>query len=150
MNVTKITLIAFAITAFSCTISMMHVFMSGAVASDDVRALISLQTIAAPIALLVFAVDLALRARDGGVKVALAQIWNATPAWAVMAILLLNLLVLIGELALVIRVRLSGEPAFWFEHAPLACALTCSLAFCAIYARAYPSSAGSSAAIKRW
>ena len=147
MNVTKITMIALAAATLSCTISMMYVFMSGDAGGGDVRALIALQTIAIPIAVIIFLAETIIRARKAGVGGALASIWRSTPASVVVAVLLINLLVGIGELALLLRVRLSGEPALWFEHAPLACALSCSLAFCALYARANPSD---SKGVKRW
>ena len=147
MNVTKITMIALAAVTLSCTISMMYVFMSGDAGGSDVRALITLQTIAVPIALIIFFAELINRSRKTGLGKAFAGIWNSTPASVVVAVLLINLLVVIGELALLLRVRLSGEPALWFEHAPLVCALSCSLAFCALYARANPND---SRGVTRW
>lgn len=147
MNVTKITMIALAATTLSCTVSMMYVFMSGDAGGSDVRALITLQTIAVPIALVIFFAELIRRSRESGLGKALADIWRSTPASVVVAVLLINLLVGIGELALLLRVRLNGEPALWFEHAPLVCALSCSLAFCALYARANPSD---SRGVTRW
>lgn len=147
MNVTKITMIALAATTLSCTVSMMYVFMSGDAGGSDVRALITLQTIAVPIALVIFSAELIRRSRESGLGKALTDIWRSTPASVVVAVLLINLLVGIGELALLLRVRLNGEPALWFEHAPLVCALSCSLAFCALYARANPSD---SRGVTRW
>lgn len=147
MNVTKITLIALGAAALSCTISMMYVFMSGDAGGSDVRALITLQTIAAPLALVIFIAELIIHARKSGATKALSAIWQAIPAGVVVAMLLTNLLVGIGELALLMRDRLGGEPALWFEHAPLVCAVSCSLAFSAVYARAYPSD---STGVRRW
>lgn len=147
MNVTRITLIALGIATLSSAISMMYVFMSGDAGGSDVRALLLLQSIAAPVAVTIFVVELLRRSRNNAMGSALASIWYAIPAWAVVAILLVNLLVGIGELALLLRVRLGGDAALWFEHAPLVCALTSSLAWCAVYARANPTD---STAVTRW
>ncbi len=139
-------LVAFAIAIASCAISIMYVFISGDGGGGDMQVLLQVQAAAIPLALIVFVTELAIQ--DSGSR--LAAVWRAIPAWLVLALLLFNLLVAIGELSLFLRARLTEHPIRWFEHAPLLCVVSCSLAVSALYARAYPAANGAASAVKRW
>ncbi len=129
---------------------MMYVFMRGDAGGGDVNALLNAQLAFTAIALLALVIDLSISAIKEGLGTSLRRIWKAIPGWAVLALLLTNLLVGIGELALYLRFRLGGSTVEWYEHTPLVCALTCSLLFCSLYARANPSAAEGSSSLRRW
>ena len=143
-------LVALAGAGASCTLTMMYVFLSGNPGGGDMRALLTLQASAIPVALAVLLIDIGMRIRSNGLRVAFTDIWRALPAWLLLALLLLNLLVGIGELALLLRQHLTDQPAGWFEHVPLVSALTCSLAVASLYARLRPASADVQAGVARW
>ena len=135
-------LITFAIVAISCTISMMSVFLTGEAGGTDLRSLLLLQVLAVPPAI---AVSLYETWRQGAVA-----IWRALSPWIVLGALLLNGLVVVGELALLLRGHLTGRDGTWFEHAPLLAALSCSAAACVLYARRFPAAADASGGVRRW
>ena len=141
-------LVGLAIVIASCAISIMYVFISGNPGGSDMQTLLVVQAAAIPVALLVVATDLALRFGENSNS--FGNIWRATPAWVVLALLLFNLLVLIGELALFLRAHLIAREILWFEHVPLLCVVSCSLAVCALYARAFPATSDTPAGITRW
>ena len=141
-------LVGFAIVIASCTISIMYIFMRGDSGGGDMQILLRIQAAAIPIAIIAFLAELIGGARSNGRP--LIAIWRATPAWVLLALMLFNFLVAIGELALFLRAHLTDRNVHWFEHTPLLCVVTCSFAICAIYARAYPAADSDSSAVKRW
>ena len=141
-------LVGFAIAIATCSISIMYIFMRGDAGGGDMQVLLQIQAAAIPAALMTFFIELFNGARANGNP--LKAIWRATPAWVVLALLLFNFLVLIGELALFLRAHLTDRQVHWFEHTPLLCVVTCSLAICALYARAYPAENVGSPTVKRW
>ena len=141
-------MIVLALTIASCTVSMMYIFISGKPGGGDMQTLLLAQTLAIAPAILVVIANQLFQLRDG--KHGLGNIWRAIPAWLVLALLLPNLLVVIGELSLFLRARLTNGPVHWFEHAPLVCTFACSLALAALYARSYPPGDENAAGVGRW
>jgi len=145
-NLLTITLIALGFVIFSCLITMMVMFVSLSGGGSDQVAFLGLQAVVAPIALVIFAVDVSMRIASQGQREALRSLWHGIPAWLVLALVLVNSLVLIGELAHFVLRYFDDEGIRWIEHSPLVCILCCSLAFCTIYAR----TSQRAASIGRW
>jgi hypothetical protein len=148
-KITDIALLVLGLVILSCQATMMYVFIGGS-GGSDAQALLTAQAWVAPAALLVF-LALLLRdvARDGW-RGCVRGLWRPLPAWIVLALVVLNLLVFIGELSLFLRARLMAHQALWFEHAPLLCVLGCSLAFVALYGRSSLANDAAHATVGRW
>jgi len=142
-------LMALGAAMLSCQMTMMYVFVGGS-GGSDAQALMVMQAWLAPVALLVFAAEFLRRAAKTGWKNTLGEMWHAMPAWVVLALVILNSLVFIGELAFFLRMQLSGQPPAWFEHAPLACVATCSLAFVVLFRKSTLAQTSSGTAVGRW
>ena len=138
----RITATVMGIASTMSLISMMALFVGGGQTGTDLRALMFLQIGLAPIALVIALINLVWFARDNGWTAGIRRMWCATPQWLVFIFLLLNSLVLFGEIAFVIVVFAAEGMVLWHEHAPLICMLMSTAAYITIYARlhAYPGS----------
>lgn len=145
-----ITLLALAAAILSCQMTMMYIFVGGGTGGSDAQALLVMQAWLAPVALLLFVVEFSRRVAKDGARSTLSAMWHAMPAWVVLALIILNSLVFIGELAFFLRTQLSGQLPTWYEHAPLACVAACSLAFIALFSRTSLAQSSSGKAVGRW
>jgi len=133
----------------SCQMTLMFVFIGGG-AGSDAMALLVIQACVAPVALLIFAWQVLRRVMVNGWGNSFRAMWHALPAWLVLALVVLNSLVLIGELSLFLRERLMERSPLWVEHAPLLCVLACSLAFVALFDKSSIARDRSRAPVGRW
>ena len=145
-----ISLMVLGAVILSCQMTMMYIFVGGGTAGSDAQALLVMQAWLAPVALLIFAVELLRRVAKVGLKSTLSAMWHSLPAWVVLALVVLNSLVFIGELAFFLRTQLSGQQPAWYEHAPLACVAACSLAFIVLFGRSTLARNGSGTTAGRW
>ena len=144
-----ISLLALGATMLSCQLTMMYLFIGGN-NGGDAQALLVIQVWVAAIAILVFLVEAVRRIAVYGLSDSLRTMWHAMPAWVVLALIVLNSLVIIGELSLYLRQKISGQVPLWFEHAPLLCVLACSLTFIALFSQSSLARSDSEAAVGRW
>jgi len=119
----------------SCLVTLMVVFTGGSFTGADLTGLFLIQLFAIPVALLILAVEVAAFVRPNGWARGLRLLWTKIPAWLVLALVLLNSLVFIGELSVVLLDHLMDVPVPWTEHVPLVALLSTSLAFAVIYAK---------------
>ena len=113
------TLYVLATVIVSCLLTTMVMFISTGSSGSDIHTLLATQTVATPLALTIVIVDLLLYARSGGVGHGLRMIWSGTPAWLILALVVLNSLVIIGELSFLLLVhQYFLSPRFWtsFPH----------------------------------
>ena len=139
-----------ALVSISCLVSLMAIFIGGGQGGTDLRGLIYLQASLIPIASGISVICVYGFIRHQGMADGLRAMWRAIPQWQVFIFLLLNSLVLSGEVAFVIVMRATEKVITWHQHIPLVCMLACSSAYVVLYARAnsYP---GSPAAMSgRW
>lgn len=137
-----ILLIVFAITALSCLVSLMAIFMGSGAGGADLHGLILLQALVTlPALLAVVTVIYSFVSAQGWAK-GLHAIWLALPQWLVFIFLLLNSLFLFGEIAFVIVMQATDEIIKWQDHVPLVAMLLCSSAYLAVFAHknSYPGS----------
>jgi len=145
-----IALIALGILILSCLVTVMVTFISFGAPGADMQMLFAAQALATPLALAIVAVDLLSYGRTIGWRDGLLAIWSGIPAWLVLALLLLNSLVLIGEMSYLLLIHLTSEAVPWVSHAQLLCMLSCSAAFCSLYARHTSRSGGPPVSVGRW
>lgn len=132
-----------AITAVSCLVTLMAVFMgSRRAGGGDLEGLILLQAMLAPPALLIVMTIVYRFVAADGWTLGLRAIWRALPQWLVFMFLLLNSLFLFGEIAFVVVMQATDNMVRWQDHVPLVAMLLCSSAYLALYARkhSYPGS----------
>ena len=141
-TITDLTLTVLAIASFTCLISLMAVFMGGGQGGTDLRGLMILQAGLVPIALILALVNLYRFVSADGWAGGIRELWRAIPQWLAFIFLLLNSLVLFGEIAFVIVMRATDEIVPWHAHIPLMCILVCSSAYLILHARrnTYPGS----------
>lgn len=125
----------FGLIILTCLITLMVAFTGGSFTGADLNGLLVAQTAAIPIALLVVGAEVAAFVRLNGWHVGLALLWRKIPAWLVLALLLLNSLVFIGELSVLLLNHLMEESLPWREHVPLFSMLVSTLAFAVLYAK---------------
>lgn len=149
-TIIDLTLTVLAITSMSCLISLMAIFIGGGRGGTDLRSLIYLQAGLIPVAIGISIVGVFGFVHHQGLAAGMRALWRAIPQWQVFIFLLLNSLVISGEVAFVIVMRATEQVVLWQQHIPLVCMLVCSSAYLVLYARAnsYP---GSPAAMSgRW
>ncbi len=149
-TILDLTLTVLALTSISCLISLMAIFIGGGRGGSDLRGLVYLQAGLIPVALGISTVCLYGFVHGQGLATGARAMWRAIPQWLVFIFLLLNSLVLSGEVAFVIVMRATEKIIVWQQHIPLVCMLVCSSAYLVLYARmnSYP---GSPAAMSgRW
>lgn len=141
-TITDLFLTVLAIASLTCLISMMALFMGGGQAGSDLRGLMYLQAGLTPIALSITIINVYRFVGAQGWAKGAQAMWRAIPQWLVFIFLMLNSLVLFGELAFLIVMRATDEVVLWHEHIPLVCMLVCSSAYLVLHARAnsYPGS----------
>jgi hypothetical protein len=141
-SITNITLIVLAIASLTCLISLMALFMGGGQQGRDLSGLMFLQAGLVPLAFAIALFSAYQFVRVDGCKDGLRTFWQATPQWLVFIFLMLNSLVLFGEIAFVIVMRATDEIVHWQSHVPLVCMFVCSTAYLILHARAnsYPGS----------
>ncbi len=144
-----VSLLALGATMLSCQLTMMYLFIGGN-NGGDAQALLVIQVWVGAIAILFFLVEAVRRITVHGLANTLSAMWHAMPAWVVLALIVLNSLVMIGELSLYLRQKITGQPPLWFEHAPLLCVLACSLTFIALFSQSSLARSDSEVAIGRW
>ena len=141
-TIADIILTVLGIASISCLISLMALFIGGGQVGTDLRGLVYLQAGLTPLALGVAVASVYPFVSSQGWSKGAQAMWRAIPQWLVFVFLLLNSLVLMGELAYVIIMQATNDVVRWHEHIPLVCLLVCSSAYLALYARAnsYPGS----------
>ena len=149
-TLTNLTLTVLAIASLTCLISLMVLFVGGGKGGPDLRSLIYLQAGLVPIALSIAIVCVYGFIRPRGLAGGTRALWSAIPQWQVFIFLLLNSLVLFGEIAFVIVMRATEKIVLWYEHMPLVCMLVCSSAYLVLYARANSHPGSSPAMSGRW
>lgn len=149
-EVFRIALTVLALVLLSCLVSIMAVFMGGGQAGTDLHSLLALQIAVIPVAFMTVVVCVYLAVHKDGWKPGLSRFWDAIPQWLVFILFLLTLLGICGEVALVVKARLTESPGSWHEHVPLVCMLFCSAAFLALYSRMQTASGRTTAMSGRW
>jgi hypothetical protein len=141
-TVTDIILTVLGIASISCLISLMALFIGGGQVGTDLRGLMYLQAGFTPLALGIAVVSAYLFVSVQGWAKGAQAMWRVIPQWLMFIFLLLNSLVLLGEIAYGIIMRATDDLVQWHEHIPLVCLFVCSSAYLALYARAnsYPGS----------
>lgn len=134
----------------SCLVTLMIAFTGGSFAGADLSGLLLLQIAAIPASLLVVAMEIAAFVRTNGWRNGLAMLWDRIPAWLVLAIVLLNSLVLIGELSVLLLRHLMDEPISLIEQVPLLALLSGSAAFALLYAKAARMYGSGTVRVGRW
>jgi hypothetical protein len=131
-----------AIASLSCLVSLMALFMGGRQGGSDLHGLMTLQAGVVPIAIGISAFGVYQFVSAQGWSAGSKALWGAIPQWLVFIFLMLNSLVLFGEVAFIIVMRATDEIISWREHVPLACMFACSFAYLILHARvnSYPGS----------
>jgi hypothetical protein len=124
-----------SLVILSCLLTLMVIFMGGSFTGADLNGLLLVQTAAIPVTLLFVAAEIRGFVRLNGWRVGLALLWRKIPAWLVLALVLLNSLVFVGELSVLLIDYLMDEPLPWTDHVPLLSLLCSSLAFTVLYAK---------------
>jgi hypothetical protein len=128
------TIIVMVMVIMSCLISTMTVFMGGGQQGTDLHSLMLIQIASIPIAFVAILGSVFLcSSGDKNVNV-IKRLYAAVPQWMVFGFLLLNSLVVAGEVALLIVTSMTEQTVKWTSHAPLISMLMCSLAVCVLYA----------------
>lgn len=120
----------------SCLVTLMIAFMGGSFEGADLSGLFVIQAAAIPIALLIVVREFAAFVGPNGWRKGLGMLWQRIPAWLVLALVLVNSLVLIGELSVWLLQHLLDQPVSWLEQVPLVALLVSSIAFAILYAKA--------------
>ena len=124
-----------AFVVLSSLVTMMIVFTGGSLEGADVRGLLLTQLAAVPVGLGILALELSSFVRLNGWRDGVRLLWQKIPAWLVLAFVLVNSLVLVGELSvLLLDYLMQGSPA-WTDHVPLLAMLSSSAAFSVLYAK---------------
>ncbi len=141
-TIANMTMTVLAITSLTCLVSLMALFMGGGQEGSDLRGLMALQTGLIPIAMGISIFGIYRFVSTQGWAKGTAALWSAIPQWLVFIFLMLNSLVLFGEVAFVIIMVATDEIVSWHKHVPLACMFSCSLAYLILHARinSYPGS----------
>ena len=125
-----------AVLMLSCLVTLMIAFMGGSFEGADLSGLFVIQAAAIPIALVVIVRETAAFVGPNGWRKGLGMLWQRIPAWLVLALVLVNSLVLIGELSVLLLQYLLDTPVSWIEQVPLVALLVSSIAFAILYAKA--------------
>ena len=128
-------LIVFGVMIPGCLLTMMIVFTGGSFTGTDLTGLLWLQAMTIPLAIAVIGLEVAAFVRLNGWATGLVMLWQKIPAWLVLALLLLNSLVFLGEFSVLLLDYLTGESSPWSEHIPLLSLLACSVAFAILYGK---------------
>lgn len=80
----------------------------------------------------------------------LNRLYSAIPQWLIFSAVILNLLVVSGEIALVTVAMATDEKVSWTSHVPLASMMTSSLAFCVLFGKVRLISGRAKALSGRW
>lgn len=144
------TMAALGMIAAGCLVSLMAVFMGGGQEGSDLHALLIMQLVTVPAALLITVFVIMQYAKKYGMAGAFRSLWRDVPQWLVFIFLLLNSLSLAGEVALLIALNAFGDAVTWKQHVPLLCLLSSTLAICALYARYKTWQDGRPAFSGRW
>lgn len=128
----------------------MVVFMSGNQTGVDLQGLMLIQATMIPAGVMTIAVILIVFVTRNGWSEGVQRLWNSIPQWMVFVFLLLNSLVVAGEVAFLIVTQAKQQEIHWSNHIPLLCMLSCSLAFVLLYATCHPSSSESPTMSGRW
>jgi hypothetical protein len=129
------TIITMIMVIMSCLISTMTVFMGGGQQGTDLHSLMLIQLASIPIAVVAILGSVFLCSSGDQNANNIKRLYAAVPQWMVFGFLLLNSLVLAGEVALLIVSRATEQIVERTSHAPLMSMLMCSLAVCVLYAR---------------
>jgi hypothetical protein len=124
--------VAFGAIVVSAFVSMMGAFLGSR--GGDLRDLLLVQVVVAPLSLGVALAVLLALVRRYGVRRAFAMLWDAMPPWLVFAVCAVNSVVLIAELSFILIHYHTSEAVSWQEHLPATTALFGSIAFLVCYA----------------
>ncbi len=144
------TLFLLGLIILSSLVTLMVVFTGGSFTGADLTGLFLIQILAVPVATLILGYEIAAFVLPNGWKGGLAMLWAKIPAWLILALVLLNSLVLVGELSVVLLNHLMEESVPWTEHVPLIALLSSSLAFAVIYAKTEQLYGTGTANVGRW
>ena len=139
-----------AIVSLSCVVSLMILFVGGGRPGSDTQQLLLFQAFTAPVALGVAVWGMQRFARSGGFKAGLQKMWSATPQWLVFVFLLLNSLVLLGEIAYVIVMRATSQSIGWHEHVPFITMVLTTTAYVVLHALVNSAPGSPPAMSGRW
>ena len=128
------TIIIMLMVITSCLISTMIVFLGGGQQGTDMHSLTLIQIASVPIAFVAILGSVFLCSSGDQNANIIKRLYAAVPQWMVFGFLLLNSLVVAGEVALRIVSRMTEQTVSWTSHAPLMSMLRCSLAVCVLYA----------------
>ena len=123
-----------AIVSLSCVVSLMILFVGGGQPGNDTQQLLLFQALTTPVALAISVWGILRFTRPGGLKIGLQAMWSATPQWLVFIFLLLNSLVLLGEIAYVVVMRATNQNVGWYEHIPLISMFLSTTAYMVLHA----------------
>ena len=115
----------------------MIAFMGGQRSRPDVSLLDSLQQFGIVVSLFAAICSIYYFARQEATQKTWRTIWQHVPGWLVFVVLVLNSLVLIGELSYVLLASIDLPATDWRNHTALLCLLCSSLAFSLLYAAAH-------------
>lgn len=132
-----ISIAVFVAIAISCLISLMVIFMGGGQAAPDLHGLMLLQAWAIPFEVLAAGFVVSLFVAASGWRAGLRRLWVAMPQWLVFAFVLLNSLVVFGEMAVFIVARSMDQPMLLTEQVPMISLLLSTLAVLLLAAWAY-------------
>ena len=143
-------LFALGFIVLSSLVTMMIVFTGGRLDGADVAGLLYTQLVSVPIAVGILAIEVGAFVRLNGWRRGLRLLWEKVPAWLVLAFVLVNSLVLVGELSvLLLDYLMQGSPA-WTDHVPLLAMLSASSAFCVLYGKTAQLYGNGVEALGRW
>ena len=136
--------------ALSSIVSLMIAFMGGGRERPAVSMLDLIQRLGILFSVLaaLSAIYLARKAENTGSV--WRTIWQHVPGWLAFAVLVLNSLVLIGELSYVLLTSVDLAVNDWRNHAALICLACSSLAFAALHAAVHAAEGRPPHAKERW
>ncbi len=145
-----LTLFALAFVILSSLVTMMIIFTGGSLDGADVRGLLLTQLVSVPMALGLLALEINAFVRLNGWRDGLKLLWQKIPAWLVLAFILVNSLVFIGELSVLLLDYLMQGSGSWTDHVPLLAMLSSSAAFSVIYGKTAQLYGNGVKSVGRW
>lgn len=127
-----ILLIVLMMLTLSSLVSIMYTFVGGAAGSMDAAELNNLQILGIVIAGAVIAASLVYFFRHSDTP--LTALWNNAPGWLMFIILILNLLVLAGEVSYLLIFARDTAVGSWQNHVALICLALASTGFGTLFA----------------
>ena len=131
-------------------VSVMHAFMGGSGRNPDFLQLRSYQVFGIGLSAAVLLYSLVFFSRNGTLSAGLGKAWRHIPGWLVFSAIVLNLLVLVGELSYLLLRNATDLMTEWINHVALVCLGTSSIAFAFMFAVSHAYSGGEPFSKARW